>query len=154
MIKGGCNSVVCLYLLLRLNILMYFHFLLHQLLRKNPERRLGSSQRDAEDIKKQPFYKDMKWDSLLHRKLKAPFIPTVKHAEDVSNFDVEFTSEDPVLTPPRERKTLSTNDQVLYWNYKNGFMITRNSFFFSQNISMIFYPPCRYVVFVFFSFVF
>ena len=94
-----------------------FSSFLHQLLRKNPERRLGSSQRDAEDIKKQPFYKDMKWDSLLHRKLKAPFIPTVKHAEDVSNFDVEFTSEDPVLTPPRERKNLSTNDQVLYFNF-------------------------------------
>lgn len=98
---------------------MYFLFFFYftQLLRKNPERRLGSSQRDAEDIKKQPFYKDMKWDSLLHRKLKAPFIPTVKHAEDVSNFDVEFTSEDPVLTPPRERKTLSTNDQVWYCFY-------------------------------------
>ena len=83
-----------------------------QLLRKNPERRLGSSPRDAEDIKKQPFFKEMKWESLLHRKLKAPFIPTVKHAEDVSNFDVEFTSEDPVLTPPRERKALSSGDQV------------------------------------------
>ncbi|XP_066928979.1 serine/threonine-protein kinase N2-like [Clytia hemisphaerica] len=88
--------------------------LMRRLLRKNPDRRLGSSQRDAEDIKKQPFYKDMKWDSLLHRKLKAPFVPTVKHAEDVSNFDVEFTSEEPVLTPPRERKTLSTADQHMF----------------------------------------
>lgn len=94
--------------------------LMRRLLRKNPERRLGSSQRDAEDIKKQPFYKDMKWESLLNRKLKTPFIPTVKHAEDVSNFDVEFTSEDPVLTPPRERRPLSANDQGSF----NGFDYT------------------------------
>ncbi|XP_057317153.1 serine/threonine-protein kinase N2-like isoform X2 [Hydractinia symbiolongicarpus] len=94
--------------------------LMRRLLRKNPERRLGSSQRDAEDIKKQPFYKDMKWESLLHRKLKAPFIPTVKHAEDVSNFDVEFTSEEPVLTPTKERRGLNTIEQSAF----NGFDYT------------------------------
>lgn len=28
-----------------------------QLLRKNPERRLGASERDAEDVKKQAFFR-------------------------------------------------------------------------------------------------
>ena len=32
-----------------------FSFL--QLLRRNPERRLGSSERDAEDVKKQAFFR-------------------------------------------------------------------------------------------------
>lgn len=91
--------------------------LMRRLLRKNPERRLGSSQRDAEDIKKQPFYKDMKWESLLNRKLKAPFTPTVKHPEDVSNFDVEFTSEEPILTPPKERRGLSATEQQLFTGF-------------------------------------
>lgn len=33
------------------------HFDELQLLRKNPERRLGASERDAEDVKKQAFFR-------------------------------------------------------------------------------------------------
>ena len=38
-----------------------------------------------------------------------------KHAEDVSNFDEEFTSEDPVLTPPKEPRHLTVEDQVEFF---------------------------------------
>lgn len=31
--------------------------LMRRLLRRNPERRLGASERDAEDVKKQPFFR-------------------------------------------------------------------------------------------------
>lgn len=48
-----------------------------QLLRKNPERRLGSSERDAEDVKKQAFFRYIAWDDLLLRKVKPPFVPTI-----------------------------------------------------------------------------
>ncbi len=34
--------------------------------------------------------------------MKPPFVPTIQSSSDVSNFDNEFTSEAPVLTPPRE----------------------------------------------------
>ena len=94
----------------------------------------------------------MKWDSLLHRKLKAPFIPTVKHAEDVSNFDVEFTSEDPVLTPPRERKTLSSGDQVcrkgFHVRYTFSFNVVQltvyDSNFKDNKISFVFEKDSNY----------
>lgn len=52
-------------------------FYCEQLLRKNPERRLGSSERDAEDVKKQAFFRQLVWDDLLLRKVKPPFVPTI-----------------------------------------------------------------------------
>ncbi|RMX41175.1 hypothetical protein pdam_00019193 [Pocillopora damicornis] len=91
--------------------------IMRRLLRRNPERRLGASEKDAEDVRKQPFFRDMNWDDLLARKVRPPFVPSVRHAEDVSNFDEEFTSEEPVLTPPKEARPLSSEEQVLFADF-------------------------------------
>ncbi len=53
----------------------------------------------------------MDWEALLLRKLPPPFLPTIGNKEDVSNFDEEFTTEAPALTPPREPRVLSRKDQ-------------------------------------------
>ncbi|XP_037717184.1 serine/threonine-protein kinase N isoform X11 [Drosophila subpulchrella] len=90
---------------------------MRRLLRKNPERRLGSSERDAEDVKKQAFFRSIVWDDLLLRKVKPPFVPTINHLEDVSNFDEEFTSEKAQLTPPKEPRHLSEEEQVLFQDF-------------------------------------
>ncbi|XP_058066941.1 serine/threonine-protein kinase N isoform X2 [Anopheles bellator] len=91
--------------------------IMRRLLRKNPERRLGSSERDAEDVKRQAFYRNIVWDDLLLRKVKPPFVPTIRSPEDVSNFDEEFTSEKPALTPPKDPRILTDDEQTYFKDF-------------------------------------
>uniref|UniRef100_A0A0B7AI39 protein kinase C n=1 Tax=Arion vulgaris TaxID=1028688 RepID=A0A0B7AI39_9EUPU len=91
--------------------------IMRRLLRRNPDRRLGSSERDAEDVKKQAFFRNVNWNDLLTKKVKPPFSPTVKNMEDVSNFDEEFTSERAILTPPKDRRPLNSDDQKLFRDF-------------------------------------
>uniref|UniRef100_A0A8C8EYC6 protein kinase C n=1 Tax=Oncorhynchus tshawytscha TaxID=74940 RepID=A0A8C8EYC6_ONCTS len=88
-----------------------------QLLRRNPDRRLGSGEKDADDVKKQSFFRGVDWEALLQRRLPPPFVPNIRGREDVSNFDEEFTAETPALTPPRERRTLSRKDQDCFKDF-------------------------------------
>ncbi|CAN0387502.1 unnamed protein product [Lampetra fluviatilis] len=91
--------------------------IMRRLLRKSPERRLGSSDRDADEVKKQTFFRTMDWSALLSKKVRPPFVPVVHAPEDVSNFDEEFTSEEPVLTPPREPRVLARDEQALFTEF-------------------------------------
>ena len=47
--------------------------LLRKLLERNPEKRIGSSNLDAEEIKRHPYFKDVNWDDIYNKKIKAPF---------------------------------------------------------------------------------
>ena len=40
------------------------------------------------------------------------------HSEDVSNFDPEFTSQKAVLTPPKDRRKLNTEEHVLFHDFE------------------------------------
>ncbi|KAK8723899.1 hypothetical protein OTU49_011590 [Cherax quadricarinatus] len=91
--------------------------IMRKLLRKHPDRRLGASEKDAEDVKKQQFFRSVGWDDLLQRKVKPPFVPTVTSPEDVSNFDEEFTLEKPALTPPKDPRHLNESDQTLFKDF-------------------------------------
>uniref|UniRef100_A0A3Q4MKZ8 protein kinase C n=1 Tax=Neolamprologus brichardi TaxID=32507 RepID=A0A3Q4MKZ8_NEOBR len=91
--------------------------IMRRLLRRNPERRLGSGEKDAEEVKKQPFFRVMDWEALLQRKVPPPFVPNIVGKEDVSNFDEEFTNEPPTLTPPRERRALSRREQDYFKDF-------------------------------------
>uniref|UniRef100_A0A4W5JRJ9 Protein kinase N2b n=1 Tax=Hucho hucho TaxID=62062 RepID=A0A4W5JRJ9_9TELE len=91
--------------------------IMRRLLRRNPERRLGAGEKDAEEVKKHPFFRSVDWDGLLAKKVRPEFIPTIKGREDVSNFDDEFTSEVPILTPPREPRVLTAEDQEMFADF-------------------------------------
>ena len=104
------------------------------------ERRLGSSEKDAEDVKKQAFFKNIDWDGLLKKRVRPPFVPSIvssfivivilskmkkikipfskkKSSEDVSNFDEEFTREEAILTPTKDYRPISNDDQFKFADF-------------------------------------
>ncbi|KAJ3034450.1 Serine/threonine kinase [Rhizophlyctis rosea] len=83
--------------------------LLQGLMNKNPARRLGGGRSDAAEVKAHPYFAGQDWNAYLEKRIPPPFVPTIAHAGDVSNFDPEFTRERPVLTPINS--VLSAADQ-------------------------------------------
>ncbi|KAJ3184872.1 Serine/threonine kinase [Gaertneriomyces sp. JEL0708] len=73
--------------------------LLQGLMNKNPARRLGGGRLDAEEIKRHPYFAGVDWEAFMELRVQPPWVPTIKNATDVSNFDPEFTKERAVLTP-------------------------------------------------------
>lgn len=73
--------------------------ILQKLLTREPDQRLGSGPTDAQEIMSQPFFRNINWDDIYHKRVQPPFLPSIKSATDTSNFDSEFTSVTPVLTP-------------------------------------------------------
>ena len=73
--------------------------ILQKLLTREPEFRLGSGPTDAQEIMSQPFFRNINWDDIRAKRVEPPFKPQITSATDTSNFDSEFTSVTPVLTP-------------------------------------------------------
>lgn len=73
--------------------------ILQKLLTREPEMRLGSGPTDAQEIMSHAFFRNINWDDIYHKRVPAPFIPQITSPTDTSNFDTEFTSVTPVLTP-------------------------------------------------------
>ena len=73
--------------------------ILQKLLTREPELRLGSGPTDAQEIMSHAFFRNINWDDVYHRRVAPPFFPQISDPTDTSNFDQEFTSVTPVLTP-------------------------------------------------------
>ena len=73
--------------------------ILEQLLERNPEKRLGSSSVDADEIIQHPFFQKINWTDLRAGKVKPPYKPVVASAEDTRNIDTIFTNEKVKETP-------------------------------------------------------
>lgn len=82
--------------------------ILQKLLTREPEARLGSGPTDAQEIMNQPFFQKINWDDVYNKRIQPPFLPTITSATDTSNFDSEFTSVTPVLTPVQSGKSYVT----------------------------------------------
>lgn len=93
----------------RYNFCLPLHILTNipQLLTRDPEQRLGSGPTDAEEIMSHAFFKNINWDDIYNKRVVPPFKPQIKSPTDTSNFDSEFTSVTPVLTPVQSGKFTS-----------------------------------------------
>lgn len=82
--------------------------ILQKLLTREPELRLGSGPTDAQEIMSHAFFRNINWDDIRDKKVTPPFMPTITNPTDTSNFDSEFTSVTPVLTPVQSGESCHT----------------------------------------------
>jgi serine/threonine protein kinase len=69
------------------------------LLARNPEERLGSGPRGAQDIQQHPFFSQIDFEMLFRKEIEPPFKPDVSDDFDVTYFDDEFTNLPVELSP-------------------------------------------------------
>uniref|UniRef100_A0A672LLF0 protein kinase C n=1 Tax=Sinocyclocheilus grahami TaxID=75366 RepID=A0A672LLF0_SINGR len=91
--------------------------IIQKLLQKNPEKRLGAGEQDANEVKRHRFFQGIDWEALLAKRVKPPFLPSIKAPADVSNFDEEFTRLKPVLTPPQTPFFLTAEQQEFFADF-------------------------------------
>ena len=73
--------------------------ILSRLLVRDPNYRLGSGETDAQELKSHPFFSDVDWNDLEKGNVQAPWAPAVYGSLDTSQFDAEFTSMNPIVSP-------------------------------------------------------
>ncbi|KAG6036437.1 Serine/threonine kinase [Claviceps citrina] len=95
--------------------------ILQKLLTREPEQRLGSGPTDAQEVMSQPFFRNINWDDIYHKRVEPPFKPSIKSATDTSNFDSEFTSVTPVLTPVQSVLSQAMQEEFRGFSYTADF---------------------------------
>ncbi|XP_071339926.1 serine/threonine-protein kinase N2-like isoform X3 [Trachinotus anak] len=91
--------------------------IIQKLLKKNPLKRLGAGERDANELKGEKFFETIDWEALLAKKVTPPFLPSIRESVDVSNFDSEFTRLQPILSPPCKPFSLSAEQQEAFADF-------------------------------------
>ena len=80
--------------------------ILQRLLDKEPKTRLGCGPTGAQDIMNHPYFRNVEWEDIYHKRVKPPFLPRTDSSIDVSNFDQDLTSVTPRLSPVESGKPL------------------------------------------------
>ncbi|KAE9966504.1 hypothetical protein EG328_008888 [Venturia inaequalis] len=96
--------------------------ILQKLLTREPDQRLGSGPTDAQEIMSQPFFRNINWDDVYHKRLPSPYLPQITSATDTSNFDSEFTSVTPVLTPVQSVLSQAMQEEFRGFSYSADFV--------------------------------
>lgn len=99
---------------------------IRKLLVKDPRRRLGGGEDDAEELKRHPFFQNLDWEAVARREVSAPFVPVLQHAADTCNFADEFTRMPPTDSPAQAPKH---HDKLFL-----GYSYVAPSILFSENV--------------------
>lgn len=75
--------------------------LIKQLLIRDPSKRLGSSKKDAEDIKNHQFFKGVDWKGVAMKKIQVPAFREIKRIQREIDLEKIFKMEDENLEKPR-----------------------------------------------------
>lgn len=89
--------------------------LLSGLLTRDPRKRLGCGEGDADEVKRHPFFRFIDWDALLQGRLRVPWVPTVAGSLDTSQFDSAFTNM-PIISP-KSKPAGGSFDAVRFENF-------------------------------------
>jgi classical protein kinase C len=95
--------------------------ILQKLLMREPELRLGSGPTDAQEIMSHAFFRNINWEDVRDKKIPPPFQPQITSPTDTSNFDPEFTSVTPVLTPVQSVLTQAMQEEFRGFSYSADF---------------------------------
>ncbi|KAI9761013.1 MAG: hypothetical protein M4579_001276 [Chaenotheca gracillima] len=96
--------------------------ILQKLLTREPELRLGSGPTDAQEIMSHAFFRNINWEDVYNKRIPAPFQPQITSATDTSNFDQEFTSVTPVLTPVQSVLSQVMQEEFRGFSYSADFV--------------------------------
>lgn len=61
--------------------------IISQLCTVDVSKRLGNIKGGASAIKAHPWFKDIDWDAMYHRKMQGPIVPHLRGPADTRNFD-------------------------------------------------------------------
>lgn len=89
--------------------------LLKGFLNRDPSGRVGCRSDGAREIKRHPFFLSLSWQKAEALKLTPPIIPA--GTEETANFDSDFTSQQPVITPEAD-SLLDAINQSRFENFE------------------------------------
>ena len=93
-----------------------------QFLTRDIRYRLGCGPSGKANVQSNPFFAAIDWTKLANLEIVPPFKPTIK-GNEASNFDPEFTTEKPILTPS-DARLIASIDQSEF----NGFSYVNPGF--------------------------
>ena len=97
---------------------------------KNPLARLGT--RGDDEIRNHKFFSSMNWKKLEAREIRPSFVPTITSPFSVENFDREFTSGSPTLSPAGSfRISNAQQDEFRDFSYVHDELLGWASFWFT-----------------------